>query len=152
MIDDFGRFEELAVLVLLQRCQELMIALVYRSVEREGALLEVLGLHAECLEAIELLCYPIALLAELLVHFTHLFDLFLLLLRVLFELLDRLLTIGQLFLVLLLVLLELVYELLVFGLQLLDSVLDTLDVQLELLLDPDVLPDIGLEILNEFLV
>ena len=152
MIDDFGRFEELAVLMLLQRCQELVVALVYRSVEREGALLKVLGLHAESFEAIELFCHSVAFLAEFLVHLTHLLGLFLLLLSVLSELLHRLVALGQLLLVLLLFFLELVYELLVLGLELLDSVFDALDVQLELLLDSDMLPDIGLEILNEFLV
>jgi len=83
VIDDFGRFEELAVLMLLQRCQELVVALVYRSVEREGALLKVLGLHAESFEAIELFCHSVAFLAEFLVHLTHLLGLFLLLLSVL---------------------------------------------------------------------
>ena len=45
-VDDFGGFEELAVLVLLEGCQEL-IAMVDRAIESEGAFLEVLCLHAQ---------------------------------------------------------------------------------------------------------
>ena len=44
LIDDFRWFEELAILMLFQRGQELL-SLIYRAIQCEGALLEVQGLH-----------------------------------------------------------------------------------------------------------
>ena len=71
---------------------------------------------------------------------------------VLFELFDCLLYFSQLSLVLLALALELGHKLLVLRLQLFNSVLYALDVQFKLLLDPDMLSDVSLQILDQLLV
>ena len=71
---------------------------------------------------------------------------------VLFELLDCLLYFSQLSLVLLALALELGDKLLVLRLQLFNPVLHALDVQFKLLLNPDMLSDVCLQILDQLFV
>ena len=64
-VEDFGGLEELAILMLLQRSQEL-VTLVDGAIESEGALLEVLRLHSlQSFQPIQLLSQLLALLAQL---------------------------------------------------------------------------------------
>lgn len=64
-IEYFGGLEKLAILVLLERCQEL-IALVDRAIQGEGALLEVLRLHPlQSLQPIQFLSQLFAFKAQL---------------------------------------------------------------------------------------